>query len=150
MYELASDDGLVRNHELRYIVTATQDLGLTPDPRLLAIAFLYLTLSYADGHLDEAEKLVLREQAQEWAPNVSIAERAVVIRWAIAEFKRRPTLEARMQCAREAAEQLRESTDKPTLQRIVADLWRIAGADGHISPEERAFIDEIVQRFGPL
>ncbi len=148
MYLIASDEGLVRDQELRYIVTATQQLGLTPDPRLLAIAFLYLTLSHADGYLDEAEKMVLREQAQEWAPNVSIAERAVVIRWAIAEFKRRPTVEERMQCAFEAADQLRASTDKQTLRRIVADLWRIAGADGHVSTEEQAFIDEIVRRFG--
>ncbi len=147
MYEIASDDHLVRDQELRYIVTATQQLGLTPDPRLLAIAFLYLTLSYADGLLDEAEKLVLREQAKQWAPDVSIAERAVVIRWAMAEFKRRPTMDAKLQCAREAADQLRVSTDKDTLRRILADLWRIAGADGHISDEERAFISEIVRRF---
>src|SRR5690606_8664694 len=38
MYEIASDDGLVRDQELRFIVTTTQQLGLTPDPRLLAIA----------------------------------------------------------------------------------------------------------------
>jgi serine/threonine protein kinase/tellurite resistance protein len=148
MYEIASEDGLVRDQELRYIVTVTQQLGLTPDPRLLAIAFLYLTLGYADGHFDESEKIVLREQAKEWAPHVSVAERAVVIRWAVAEFKRRPTAEARMQCAREAADQLRANSDIDTLRRILADLWRIAGADGHISPEEQAFISEIVRRFG--
>ena len=148
LYEIASDDGLVGDQELRFIVTATQQLGLTPDPRLIAIAFLYLTLSHADGVLDEAEKSVLREQAQEWAPNVSIAERAVVIRWAIAEFKRRPSAEARLQCALEAADQLRASADADTLRRIMADLWRIAGADGHISDQERAFIAEIVRRFG--
>lgn len=148
MYEIASDNGLVRDQELRFIVTTTQQLGLTPDPRLLAIAFLYLTLSYADGHLDEAEKLVLREQAREWAPDVSIAERAVVVRWALAEFKRRPNAESRMQCAREAADQLRASVEKDTRRRILADLWRIAGADGHISAEEQAFITEMVARFG--
>jgi serine/threonine protein kinase/uncharacterized tellurite resistance protein B-like protein len=148
MYEIASEDGLVHDQELRFIVTVTQQLGLTPDPRLVAIAFLYLTLSHVDGYLDEAEKLVLREQAKQWAPDISIAERAVVIRWAIAEFKRRPTLEARLQCAREAADQLRMSSDRGTLQQILADLWRLAGADGHISPEEQAFITEMVQRFG--
>ena len=52
-----------------------------------------------------------------------------------------------MLCARDAADQLRASSDKDTLRRILADLWRIAGADGHISAEERAFISEIVQRF---
>jgi len=148
LYELASDDGLVRDQELRFIVTATQQLGLTPDPRLLAIAFLYLTISHADGRLDEAEKLVLREQAREWAPDISIAERAVVIRWAVAEFKRRPSMAAKLQCARDAADQLRASVSRDTRQRILADLWRLAGADGQISMEEQAFIGEIVQRFG--
>ena len=59
-------------------------------------------------------------------------------------------MEAKLQCAREAADQLRASADKDTLRRILADLWRIAGADGHISAEERAFIDDIVQRFGTV
>ncbi|PRP99679.1 protein kinase domain-containing protein [Enhygromyxa salina] len=144
LYEIASDDGEIRDQELRFIVNSTQQLGLSPDPRLLAIAFLYLTLSVADGHVDEAEKMVLRQQAQQWAPDISIAERAVVIRWAVAEFKRRPEFPDKLQCAREAAEQLSVTTDRATRRRILADLWRIAGADGHISPEEQAFIGEMV------
>jgi uncharacterized membrane protein YebE (DUF533 family) len=33
---------------------------------------------------------------------------------------------------------------------VLADLWRIAGADGHISAEEQRFIMEMVERFnGP-
>ncbi|KIG13024.1 Serine/threonine protein kinase PrkC, regulator of stationary phase [Enhygromyxa salina] len=144
LYEIASDDGEIRDQELRFIVNSTQQLGLSPDPRLLAIAFLYLTLSVADGRVDEAEKMVLRQQAQQWAPDISIAERAVVIRWAIAEFKRRPEFPDKLLCAREAAEQLSVTTDRATRRRILADLWRIAGADGHISPEEQAFISEMV------
>jgi tRNA A-37 threonylcarbamoyl transferase component Bud32/uncharacterized tellurite resistance protein B-like protein len=148
LYEIASDDGHVRDQELRFIVNATTHLGLSPDPRLLGIAFLFLTLSMADGHLDEAEKLVLRESAEQWAPNASIAERAVVIRWAMAEFNRRPSYEEKLMCAREAADQLATSVDKETLRKVVADLWRIAGADGRIAAEEQAFITEMVQRFG--
>jgi serine/threonine protein kinase/uncharacterized tellurite resistance protein B-like protein len=148
MYEIASDDGNIRDQELRFIVNTTAQLGLSPDPRMLAIAFLYLTLSYADGTLDEAEKLVLRESASQWTPEATIAERAVVIRWAVAEFKRRPSYEEKLVCAREAADQLAMSLDADTLRRIVADLWRLAGADGHIAPEEQAFIGEIVRRFG--
>jgi uncharacterized tellurite resistance protein B-like protein len=144
LYEIASDDGEIRDQELRFIVNSTQQLGLSPDPRLLAIAFLYLTLSVADGHVDEAEKMVLRQQAQQWAPDISIAERAVVIRWAIAEFRRRPEFPDKLLCAREAAEQLSHTTDRATRRRILADLWRIAGADGRISPEEQAFIGEMV------
>ena len=52
MYEIASDDGEIHDRELRFIVNATRQLGLRPDPRMLAIAFLYLTLSMADGHMD--------------------------------------------------------------------------------------------------
>jgi serine/threonine protein kinase/uncharacterized tellurite resistance protein B-like protein len=148
LYEIASDDGHVRDQELRFIVNTTMHLGLSPDPRLLGIAFLYLTLSMADGHLDEAEKLVLRDSATQWAPHVSIAERAVVIRWAIAEFNRRPSYEEKLMCAREAADQLATTVDKETLRKVVSDLWRIAGADGRIAPEEQAFIGEMVQRFG--
>jgi tRNA A-37 threonylcarbamoyl transferase component Bud32/uncharacterized tellurite resistance protein B-like protein len=148
LYEIASDDGHVRDQELRFIVNATTQLGLSPDPRLLGIAFLYLTLSMADGHIDEAEKVVLRESATKWAPRASIAERAVVIRWAIAEFNRRPSYEEKLMCAREAADQLAGSVDKETLRKVVADLWRIAGADGRITSEEQAFISEMVQRFG--
>jgi tRNA A-37 threonylcarbamoyl transferase component Bud32/uncharacterized tellurite resistance protein B-like protein len=148
LYEIASDDGHVRDQELRFIVNATTQLGLSPDPRLLGIAFLYLTLSMADGHLDEAEKLVLRDSAAHWAPHASIAERAVVIRWAIAEFNRRTSYEEKLMCAREAADQLASTVDQDTLRKIVADLWRIAGADGRIAPEEQAFIAEMVHRFG--
>ena len=148
LYEIASDDGHVRDQELRFIVNATMQLGLSPDPRLLGIAFLYLTLSMADGHLDEAEKMVLRESAKQWSPHASIAERAVVIRWAVAEFNRRPSYEEKLFVAREAADQLSTSVDKDTLRRIVADLWKIAGADGRIAPEEQAFIGEMIHRFG--
>ncbi len=148
LYEIASDDGHVRDQELRFIVNATVQLGLSPDPRLLGIAFLYLTLSMADGHLDEAEKSVLRESAKQWAPHASIAERAVVVRWAIAEFNRRPSYEEKLMVAREAADQLATAVDKETLRRVVADLWRIAGADGRIVPEEQAFIGEMIHRFG--
>ena len=148
LYEIASDDGRVREAELRFIVTTTQQLGLSPDTKLLAIAYLYLTLGHADGTLDEAEKRVLRSQLRQWSPRASIAELKVVIRWAVAEFKRRGSTQERHACALEAADQLRETTRPETLHKILADLWRIAGADGHISAEEQAFIMQVVQRFG--
>ena len=37
-----------------------------------------------------------------------------------------------------------------TRKQILGDLWRVAGADGQISPEEQRFIMEIVDRFGTL
>jgi uncharacterized tellurite resistance protein B-like protein len=148
LYEIASDDGRVREPELRFIVTATAQLGLTPDPKLLAIAYLYLTLAYADGTLDQSEKEVTRKQLRRWAPKASVAELKAVIRWAVAEFKRRPTKEERLGCALEATDQLRETVGPETQQEVLADLWRLAGADGHVSPEEREMIMAIVDRFG--
>ena len=88
-----------------------------------------------------------RQQLRRWAPRASIAELKAVVRWAVAEFKRRPTEEERLQCAYDAADQLREAVPREVQQQILGDLWRLAGADGHISPEEKKFIMDIVQRF---
>ena len=148
LYELAGADDRVLDPELRYIVNVTSALGLTPDPRLLATAYLFLTLGHADGHLDGDEQRVLGEQLQAWSPDSSEAEVRTVLRWAAAEFERRPSYAEQLACAREAADQLRLSADPDALRRILADLWRIAGADGHIAVEEQRFIMDMVERFG--
>ena len=148
LYEIAGIDGHVPEAELRVIVTVTKHLGLTPDPRLLATAYLYLTLGYADGVFDTNEERVLSEQVAAWSPGASEAEVGAVLRWASAEFERRVTQDDRLACAREAADQLSLSADDGALRQILAGLWRMAGADGHICVEEQQFIMDIVDRFG--
>ncbi|NVB38895.1 protein kinase [Pseudenhygromyxa sp. WMMC2535] len=148
LYELAGTGGEVVEPALRFLVNVTDWLDLTPDPRLLATAYLYLTLGYADGVLDLDEQRVLAEQLQAWAPDSAGAEVQTVLRWASAEFERRKTREEQLACAFDAADQLRLSADEDALRRILADLWRIAGADGHIAEEEQRFIMDMVERFG--
>ncbi|EDM81380.1 serine/threonine protein kinase [Plesiocystis pacifica SIR-1] len=147
LYEIAGVDGRVPDEELRFIVKVTSLLGLTPDPRLLATAYLYLTLSHADGVVDPEEVKVVHEQLRSWAPEASEAEVKTVIRWARAEFERRPSVDEQLACAQEAANQLSLSADPDALRRILADLWRIAGADGFIADEEQRFIMDMVERF---
>lgn len=147
LYEIAGVDGKVPDTELRFIVTVTKQLGLSPDPRLLATAFLYLALSHADGVFAPEEERVLIEQLQTWAPEASDAEIKTVLRWATAEFDRRGSRDEQLDCAREAADQLRLNAGDEALRRILGDLWRIAGADGHIATEEQQFIMDMVDRF---
>jgi len=147
LYEIAGVDARVPDVELRLIIAVTQELDLSPDPRLLATAFLYLTVSHADGKLDPKEQREVVGRLRTWAPRATEAEVCTVLHWASAEFARRGDRQAQLECAREAADQLRMSAGDDALRRILADLWRIAGADGEIAVEERRFIMDIVERF---
>ncbi|WP_146156099.1 protein kinase domain-containing protein [Enhygromyxa salina] len=147
--EIASADGQVSDAEQRFIAETARAFGLEGDNRLSSLAFMYLALgSVTEGTVAPTEMKVLGEQLRQWAPGASINETAAALREAVAEYKRLPGVEARLARAHAAAETLRRSTDAETLRRVLADLWRIAGADGHISPEEQRFIMGMVERFG--
>ena len=146
--EIAMADGEVSESEQRFIAESARAFGLAGDHRLEALAFLYLALGSATtGNVAAIEMKVLGEQLRQWAPGASISETAAALRGAVDEYKRLPTAEARLDRARTAADSLRRSTDGETLRRVLADLWRIAGADGHISQQEQRFIMDMVKRF---
>jgi uncharacterized tellurite resistance protein B-like protein/tRNA A-37 threonylcarbamoyl transferase component Bud32 len=147
--EIASADGNIAASEQQFVSATAKAFGLQGDNRLSSLAFMYLALGSAtQGTVAATEMKVLGEQLRQWAPGASISETAAVLREAVAEYKTLPSFEARLDRAREAAETLRRTTDAETLRYVLSDLWRIAGADGHISPEEQRFIMEMVQRFG--
>jgi uncharacterized tellurite resistance protein B-like protein len=146
--EIAMADGDISDSEQRFLVDTARAFGLSGDHRLEALAFMYLALGSATtGSVAAIEMKVLGEQLRQWTPGASINETATVLRGAVDEYKRLPTNEARLDRARAAGDTLRRSTDAETLRRVLADLWRIAGADGHISPQEQRFIMDMVQRF---
>src|SRR5690606_8279898 len=125
--------------------------GLDQDPMLRSLAFIYLALAHAtDGAIDGEEMRVIGEQLRQWAPEASLAETGATLRDAVAEYKRLAGAEARLDRARAAADTLKQNVPQDTLRRILADLWRIAGADGHISPEEQRYIMEMVSRFNSV
>jgi tRNA A-37 threonylcarbamoyl transferase component Bud32/uncharacterized tellurite resistance protein B-like protein len=146
--EIAMADGDFSDNEQRFITETARAFGLAGDHRLEALAFMYLALgSSTTGTIAATEMKVLGEQLRQWAPGASINDTAAALRGAVDEYKRLPSVEARLDRARAAADNLRRSTDAETLRRVLADLWRIAGADGHISPQEQRFIMDMVQRF---
>jgi serine/threonine protein kinase/uncharacterized tellurite resistance protein B-like protein len=146
--EIGMADGDISDNEQRFLTDTARAFGLAGDHRLEALAFMYLALGSATtGAVAAIEMKVLGEQLRQWTPGASISDTATVLRGAVDEYKRLPSIEARLDRARAAAETLRRSTDAETLRRVLADLWRIAGADGHISPQEQRFIMDMVQRF---
>jgi serine/threonine protein kinase/uncharacterized tellurite resistance protein B-like protein len=146
--EIAMADGDISESEQRFLTESARAFGLAGDHRLEALAFLYLALGSATtGSVAAIEMKVLGEQLRQWAPGAGLNETTAALRAAAGEFKRLPTAEARVDRARAAADNLRRSTDAETLRRVLADMWRIAGADGHISQQEQRFIMDMVKRF---
>ncbi|MFO7564335.1 MAG: protein kinase [Enhygromyxa sp.] len=146
---IALADGRFDAAEQQFIDETARALGLPDkDPMLRALACIYLALAHAaDGAIDAVEMRVVGEQLRQWAPEASLAETGAALREAVAEYKQLAGAEARLDRARAAADSLRQRAPQDTLRRILADLWRIAGADGHISPEEQRFIMQMVARF---
>jgi len=146
---IAEADGRLQDTEQQFLAVTARVFGLEGDRRLDALALLFLTLSaVTEGTVAATEMRVLGARLRQWAPGSSTAEAGAALRSAVDEYKQLREPEARLRRAGEAAETLRSSTDADSLRRILADLWRIAGADGVISPAEQQFIMDMVQRFG--
>jgi uncharacterized tellurite resistance protein B-like protein len=146
--EIAVADGRFDAAEQAFVAETTCAFGLAAESPLQALAFIYLALSHAtDGATAPEEMRVIGEQLRQWAPGASLAETGAALREAVAEYKRLAGVGARLDHARAAADALEQHLDQSARRRVLADLWRIAGADGHISPEEQRFIMEMVERF---
>jgi uncharacterized tellurite resistance protein B-like protein len=146
--EIAIADGRFDAAEQQFIDETAKVFGLEREPIVRSLAFLYLALAHAaDGAIDAEEMRVIGEQLRQWSPDASLAETGAALRDAVSEYKRLAGPEARLDRARAAADALKQHAPQDTRRRILADLWRIAGSDGHISPEEQRFIMEMVGRF---
>jgi uncharacterized tellurite resistance protein B-like protein len=146
--EIAFADGRFDTAEQVFIDETARAFGLPPEPITRSLAFIYLALAHAaDGAIDAEEMRVIGELLQQWAPDASLSELGELLRDAVTEYKRLAGAEARLDRARAAADALKQAAPQDTLRRVLADLWRLAGSDGHISPEEQRFIMEIVGRF---
>lgn len=145
---IAAADGTVAAAEQQFIVQTADRLGLHRDPRLGACACLYLTLVQIDGGRRALPEMrVLAERLQQWMPDATLTETGEVLREAVTTLRAMPDPAARLQHADHCASLLRRSTDASTLERILADLWRLAGVDGEISSAEREFIMAMVRQF---
>jgi tRNA A-37 threonylcarbamoyl transferase component Bud32/tellurite resistance protein len=145
---IAVADGRFDAAEQQFIDETARSFGLAPEPMTRSLAFIYLALAHAaDGAIDGEEMRVIGELLRQWAPEASLAEIGELLRDSVGEYKCLAGAEARLDRARAAADALKQTTPQETLRRVLADLWRLAGSDGHISPEEQRLIMEIVERF---
>jgi uncharacterized tellurite resistance protein B-like protein len=119
----------------------------TTDPEALkSLAFLYLTFSHAtDGSLSMDEMRAVASRLQTWAPDASLQDLGDIIKAAVGEYRAEADKLTR---ARTLCQTLPSSATPEELRRILDDLAEIAGSDGTISDEERAFIAETAASFG--
>lgn len=109
-----------------------------------ALAFLYLTVGQAtDGTLTADEMRTLADKLKKRAPELSLEQLGVVLRETVATYKQAGTREQKLEQAKGHASTLRDLVDEDMRRAIVDDLRAIAEADGNVSDEELAFIDQI-------
>lgn len=113
------------------------------------LAFLYLTFGHAtDGVLTAEEMTTLGDRVRARVPALSSDEVARVLRQIIDLYGTLGSVEQRLSTARAQALQVRQYVDLETRRAIMGDLVEIAKADGYVSDEELALIDELSATFG--
>ncbi|MFO7567531.1 MAG: TerB family tellurite resistance protein [Enhygromyxa sp.] len=107
---------------------------------LESLAFLYLAFGHStDGTLAPEEMRALAGKLREWAPNVELGDIGELLKSAVATYK---ATSNKLGKARELTTALRGKLDDAQLSKVLADLEAIAAADGNVSVEEQAFIEE--------
>ncbi|MCX4243564.1 TerB family tellurite resistance protein [Paraliomyxa miuraensis] len=114
-----------------------------------ALAFLYVTFGHAtDGTLTQEEMRTLAAKLGTRAPELTLEDLGQVLRSAVSAFMAVPTREARISTAQTHATILRDACDDAMRRAILSDLVEIAKADGQVSDEELAFIDQTAATLG--
>ncbi len=114
------------------------------DPRLEAIALLYLTFAHAtDGTLSGDEMRMLATKLRAWQPQASLDSVADQIKATVVRYKRLGDQPARIAEAHRCATRLANGFDPDARGRVLADLRELAMADGKETPEETSFLEEI-------
>ncbi|MCA9654741.1 MAG: TerB family tellurite resistance protein [Myxococcales bacterium] len=114
-----------------------------------ALAFLYLTFGHVtDGVLTPEEMRTLAARVHERVPSLPQETIALVLRQIVDLYKTMGSAEQKLAAARDQAHQLRHHVDDATRSAIMGDLVEIAKADGFVSDEELAFIDELSTTLG--
>lgn len=114
-----------------------------------ALAFLYLTFGQAtDGTLTAEEMRTLAGKLKLRAPDLALNDLGEVLRDTVATYKTLGSRDEKIQRAQVYAAALRDASDETMRQAIVHDLHDIAGADGEVSAEELAFIDQTAATLG--
>ncbi|HVI03773.1 MAG TPA: TerB family tellurite resistance protein [Enhygromyxa sp.] len=108
--------------------------------QLESLAFLYLAFGHStDGNLAPEEMRELAGKLREWAPERELGDIGELLKGAVLAYK---GVGDKLGKARQLTAELRSQLDGDQLAKVVADLEAIALADGFVTEEEQAFIDE--------
>jgi len=119
---------------------------LTPEA-LEALTLLYLTFGHAtDGALHGDEMRMLAKQLQRWSPGSNYEALGHLITRCVGQYKATTSIPERLDRASMAASQLKGALDVAQLRRVLEDLRELGLVDGHLSPEEEAFIEVVADR----
>ncbi|PAP75651.1 TerB family tellurite resistance protein [Rubrivirga marina] len=112
-------------------------------PLLLDLAVLYRALAFgADGDLDPAESDAMRTALEAWAPGEDPAGVDHALREAALVDARRTALEA-------VLDRVRNRLGASGRAQVLADLRRVARADGRVTQGEEDLIHLIERALGP-
>jgi uncharacterized tellurite resistance protein B-like protein len=114
---------------------------MAANPQVLeSLAFLFFTFGQTtDGTLAPEEMRALAAKLREWAPEAELAQLGELLKATVVTYKNTPD---KLGHARELTNGLRSQLDAEQLAKVVSDLEAIAEADGNVSAEERAFIED--------
>lgn len=111
-------------------------------PLLLDLAVLYRALAFgADGDLDPAEVDAIRAALEAWAPGEDPAGVDHALREAA-------LVDARAAALGGVIERVATRLDGPGRARVLADLRRVAVADGRVTGGERDLLDHVERALG--
>lgn len=114
---------------------------MTAQPKVLdSLAFLYLAFGHGtDGNLAPEEMRELAGKLREWAPDSELEAIGELLKGSVSSYK---GTSDKLGKARQLIAELRGQLDAEQLGKVLADLEAIAKADGFVTEEEQAFIDE--------
>jgi uncharacterized tellurite resistance protein B-like protein len=114
-----------------------------------AIVLLYLAVAkLPDGQLDRAEAARIVALTATHARGLSVKYVEQVIKDVSAEFAAHPDDAGRLGLVVAAAEHVAQTLAPPAKSALVDELHHLAGANGKVTDEERAFVDAIAKTLG--
>jgi uncharacterized tellurite resistance protein B-like protein len=118
------------------------------DPKLDAIAFLYLTVAHtADGAVSGDEMRTLANGVRAWDPDASLEVIGDVLKRTVERYKQLAGTDERLAEADRFAKTLAGALAPEERARVLTGMRDIAAADGEITEDETSVIDRIGAAF---
>ncbi len=119
------------------------------DPRIKAIALLYLTFAHAtDGTLTGDEMRMVAEKLRSWQPDVALDAIGGQIKATVERYKKLGDRDTRLAEAERCAATLAKTLTDEQKMAILADLGDLAAVDGTVTPEESSFMATLAGQLG--